>query len=604
MSKISYIILLIFTIIITGGCTGGREQTASAGRDSLYTVAHIQDLSVAYPQEAVALLDEAEREHRMTPFDISRLRCLVYHNGLSNYRLALTYGLKAYGMPDARKDPELFLNLLELIADEYQTSGDYAESVRYCSEGLETARQSGDRVSEANLHVTFGLNLLEMRRPDEAFRHFRLATDMLEEEAGGSSGYAEWDDYIYALGITINSFCDEKRYDDAIALLPDYEKAVGGLEQCTDAPEGLADMRRASGYAAYAYMYRLKGNAAEADRLYGLLCRTRWASTPEGEPIRVPYLLASKRYREALHCILREKDYWQETADTVSYDYIKYHLQRELEAREGLGDLQSACRVQNTMLALKDTLRNRERQEDALELAEIYKTNEQAARLEEQENTLRTRTLIFSFTALLLAVAVGFIVRILRDKRVIQRKNKAMAGTIDELMTYKNELFIRREENIRLRDELQQLCDIQDRSNADTENAQEPDCMQEEAESGPTLELTENDRVLYDRLCHEIVSRKLYLNPDFNKSELMKEIHVPAYKFAALFKKFANHSFSQYVQECRLDYAISLMREHPQWSMDAVAREAQMSRAAFYKQFKKKYGMNPSNYTEKEKSFL
>ena len=171
-------------------------------------------------------------------------------------------------------------------------------------------------------------------------------------------------------------------------------------------------------------------------------------------------------------------------------------------------------------------------------------------------------------------------------------------------MTYKNELFIRREENIRLRDELRQFHEAQSQTNSGTEDMQEPDSTQVEEDSSPTLELTENDRVLYDRLCHEIVSRKLYLNPDFNKSELMKEIHVPAYKFAALFKKFANHSFSQYVQECRLDYAISLMREHPQWSMDAVAKEAQMSRAAFYKQFKKKYGMNPSTYTEKEESSL
>lgn len=113
------------------------------------------------------------------------------------------------------------------------------------------AQQSGNRTAEANFHITFGLNLLVMRQPDEAFRHFRLATDILEEKADGSSGYTAWDDCIYALGMTINSLCDEKRYDGAIALLPDYEKAVGGLEQCTDAPEGLADMRRAGSYAAH-----------------------------------------------------------------------------------------------------------------------------------------------------------------------------------------------------------------------------------------------------------------------------------------------------------------------------------------------------------------
>lgn len=613
MNKTSYIILLIFILIITGGCVGNQKQSPETSRDSIYTVAHIQDLSIAQPHEAIALLDTAEQKKRMTPFDISRLRCLVYHNGLSNYRRALTHGLKAYEMPESRKDPELFLNLLELIADEYHTSGDYAESVRYCSEGLNMARQSGNRTAEANFHITFGLNLLVMRQPDEAFGHFRLATDILKREADGSSSYAAWDDYVYALGMTINSLCDEKRYDEAVALLPDYEKAVGGLEQCTDAPEGLADMRRASGYAAYAYMYRLKGDVTEADRLYGLLCRTRWASAPDGEQIRIPYLLASRRYRDALHYIQREKHYWQETADTVSHDYIEYHLQHELEAYEGMGNLSSAYRVQHIMLTLKDTLRNRERREDALELAEVYKTNEQAALLKEHESTIRIRTIIFAFTAVLLAVAIGFIIRILRHKRIIQQKNEAMTGTIDELMTYKNELFIRQEEIIRLQDELQQYHDAQIQQQSPDADTVEPEQLVETSEeiteadgdteiedSTPTIELTERDRALYDRISHEIISRKLYLRSGFNKSELMKEIHVPANKFAALFKKFAGCSFSQYMKDRQMDYAVNMMREHPEWSMEAVAKEARMSKATFYRQFQEKYGMNPTNYIKKE----
>lgn len=176
-----------------------------------------------------------------------------------------------------------------------------------------------------------------------------------------------------------------------------------------------------------------------------------------------------------------------------------------------------------------------------------------------------------------------------------------MTGTINELMAYKNELFIRREENIRLRDELRQFHDAQRQTNAGTEGTQEPDHAEEEAEPGTELELTENDRAMYDRLCHEIVSRRLYLNPDFNKGKLMREIHVPAYKFAALFRKFGGCSFTQYLQDCRIDYAINLMHEYPQWSMDAVAKEAQMSKTSFFRQFQKKYGMSPSNYIEQER---
>lgn len=606
MNKAQHIIILIFVLIFVISCTGHRRHSIVAECDSIYSAAHIQDLSIVHPREALALLDTAEAEKLMTPFDISRLRCLAYHNGLASYRLALVHGLKAYNMPDARNDLELFLNLVELIADEYHNNGDYTESVRYCTEGLEISGHIGDKASEANFHVTFGLNLLEMRRLDEAFRHFHLAVDILEKEADGSSSYVAWDDYIYALGMTINSYCYEKQYDEAISMLPAYRRAIKGLEKCEDIIDGLADMRRASGYAAYAYIYRQKGNVAEADRLYALFEKTRMASVPDGENLRIPYLLSSGRYREALRYVKREKDYWSENADTISYDYVKYHLRRELQAYEGLGDVNSVCRVQNTMLALIDSIRENERHDDALELAEIYKTNEQAVRIKEQENTLRIRSVIIVSSFVLLLIAIVFIIRVMRYNSIVRKKNSAMIQTIDELMSYKDELFVRQEENMRLRNELEQIR----RTNLKSDGVLPEMAVDDEAESEedavvgeilPEKELTVGDRALYDRINYEIMSRKLYLNPDFNKKELLKEIYVPANKFASLFKTFAGCGFSQYVQNCRLDYAVRMMREHPQWSMEAIAQEAQMSKAAFYKQFQKKYGMNPSSYIEKER---
>ena len=107
---------------------------------------------------------------------------------------------------------------------------------------------------------------------------------------------------------------------------------------------------------------------------------------------------------------------------------------------------------------------------------------------------------------------------------------------------------------------------------------------------------------LYDRVSYEIMSRRLYLCPGFNKKELLKEIHVPANKFAVLFKVFAGCSFSQYIQNCRLDYAVRLMREQPQWTLDAIAKEAQMSKGAFNIQFHKRYGMKPSEFRSRELS--
>lgn len=601
MRNLLYIIIIcVSTLSLLIGTYGCGSKEYKCTDDGVFTVPNIVNIGITEPGKALALIDTAEQRGLMNDFDINRLRAVVYHNGLSDNNKSLFYALKAYDSPSAHDNGRTLLLLIEMIADQYYLSGDYARSVEFCTKGIEIARDSLFRNAEANLSFTLGRSLLVLNREDEGFRYYYKAVDMLDEESEKDDTWETSDDYIYTLAILIGTLRNEGYYDKAADLLPRYEDAVRRLETKEQIPDGLLDMRRASGYGMAAHLYAINGEKNNAHEQYLKLCETDYAKTPDGGQLIIPYLYEIGDYRGALHHLQAEKEYWQANTDTVSYSYIQNHLESELALHEKLGDIRSANRVLHTIQALNDTLRVRDRNEKALELAEIYKTNEQAAQLKEQENTIRIRTLIFSFTALLLVVAVGFIIRILRDKRVIQKKNEAMVGTINELMTYKNELFIRREENIRLRDELQQFRDVQCQTNTDTESTQETDHAEEETESGTELELTETDRALYDRLCYEIVSRKLYLNPDFNKSELMKEIHVPAYKFAALFRKFGGCSFTQYLQDCRIDYAINLMHEHPQWSMDAVAKEAQMSKTSFFRQFQKKYGMSPSNYIEQE----
>ncbi len=82
----------------------------------------------------------------------------------------------------------------------------------------------------------------------------------------------------------------------------------------------------------------------------------------------------------------------------------------------------------------------------------------------------------------------------------------------------------------------------------------------------------------------------------------MAEFKISGNKFAMLFKEFAGCTFSQYIQNCRLDYAVKLMRENPQWNFDAIAKEAQMSNGAFYNHFKRRFGMSPSDFRTGEAS--
>lgn len=601
MNKATFVICILLMAFVFSACTSGFEQGAKPERDSLYTVEHIQNIAFVRPDEALALLDTAESRRLFSPFDVNVLRCFVYHNGLSHYKTALFYARKAYALPESRNDSERFLSLVSIMAEDCHNNGDYAGSVEYCAEGLKLAQEAGDKASEANLHVNWGLNLLEMEQYDEAFRHIDIAIEVLDEAVRENPCYKTWDDLFYALGMKISLLWDKDRHEEAVAMRPLIEETLCGLEASEDAPDGIVDMRRAETDVVYCCIAYTIGNKAEGDSLYREVEANPYASTPDGEYIRIPCLVLAKRFDEALYYVKREKRLLQETTDTVNWDYINPHLQAELEVYQGKGDWKSASRVQATMLSLTDSLRQKERKEDALELAEIYKTNEQAHRIEQQEASIQRRNVYLVSFVLILLVAFFYIRHILKSNRMIRLKNDTMARTIDELMAYKDELFIRQEENIRLREELQRLADVPEEPEVDiTEELVETEEDTEDESSLPRL--TERDRALYDRVSYEIRNRQLYLRPGFNKKELLKEIHVPANKFAVLFKVFAGCSFSQYIQNCRLDYAVRLMREQPQWTLDAIAKEAQMSKGAFNIQFHKRYGMKPSEFRDREAS--
>lgn len=595
MRTIPHITLWVATafLLLLVSCHRDTARSKANGQDSLYTHRHIQSIAITQPERALALLDTAEAKGKLSSFDLNDLRNLVYHNGLSRYKTALHYARLAYADPEARRNPRRLMSLVAIMADECHTNGDYAGSITYCAEGLDLAKQLGNKTYEGNLNVTWGLNLLEMNQYEGAWQHIDRGIELLEEEVNEKSSYHSWDELFYALGMKLNLLWEKDKYHEAIAMRPQIEHALKGLENSGNAPQGLMEMRRAEIDAIYCLLAYSTGNRAQGDSLYRCVDQNPFASTSEGEYIRIHCLNMAGRYDEALHYILKEKQRLKQMTDTVNWDYINPHLESEMEAYRGKGNWRAVARVQQTMLALTDTLREREQDAQALELAEIYQSNEKTLQIERQAEKIRRHYLIFAFTAPVLALLVLYLVHIQRSKRLISRKNEAMVKTIDELMAYKEELFEKQDENLRLREEQKPS------PTPPTEDKATPN-EAGKAETYPAeLKQTELSRTLYERINHHIIGNKLYLRPDFNEQELMKEFHISANQLAEMFKTFAGSTFMQYVNERRLDYAVQLMRAHPQWDLETIAQEARMPKKFFFQQFQKKYGLKPSQYREK-----
>ena len=588
-------IILCAAVFLLAACHAGRSGPDADGRDSVYTTGYIEKISFGEPQRALALLDTAEERRLFTPFETNLLRCLVNHNGLSRYRAALFYGRKAYADPEARKHPDRLLPLLSYMAEDSHTNGDYGASVRYCAEGLKLAREQGSKTYEADFHVTWAKNLMIMAQHGEAFRHFDLGIGLLEEEASKDASYHAWDELFYSLGLKLSSLYEVDRDEEAYAMAPRMEEALKGLEASKDAPDGLAELRRAELLAVLCPVAYATGRREDGDRLYRQLEANPVASTPDGEYIRIPGLVAAGRFDEALRYVRREKKLLQANTDTVNWDYINPHLQAELEAWQGKGDVREVARVQAAMLALTDTLRHRERCDDALQWTEIYESEEKDARIkEEQQNADRWMVIALAVTVVMLVGgSLGYV--IVRKNRGISRRSLALVAQVKRQLADRRELDGKMAENLALRDRLEQLAKELEKERAKTAPKGERPKKSVAPEDGGG-KLTDMDSVLFERMVCEIKNRELFRDPDFSRVEMLKIVPVPQNKFADMFIQFAGMSFYNYVQNLRLDYASELLIYHPDWSIDAVIKESGMSRSTFYSSWKAKFGVKPEEF--------
>ena len=257
-----------------------------------------------------------------------------------------------------------------------------------------------------------------MAQHGEAFRHFDLGISFLEKEARKNASYHAWNELFYSLGLKLSALYEIDRNEEAYAMAPRMEEALKGLEASGDAPDGLLELRRAELLAVLCPVAYATGRRAEGDRLYRQLEANPVASTPDGEYIRIPGLVAAGRFDEALRYVRREKKLLQANTDTVNWDYVNPHLQAELEAWQGKGDVREVARVQAVMLALTDTLRQRERCDDALQWSEIYESEEKDARIkEEQQNA--DRWMVIAMAVIVVMLVGGSL------SYVIVRKNRA-----------------------------------------------------------------------------------------------------------------------------------------------------------------------------------
>lgn len=557
--------------------------SATNTNDSLLTFKYIYSICTPKPHTALELLNKAEKQKALPQYLIDQLRCFTYSNGLSMYRTALIYAQKTMQSDSIQKYPYEMMTMAIAMAVQYNLTSNHKESIRWAIKGIEVAQSLNEKGREAYLLLTIGKNKWEMGLKDEAVLYINRSIKMQEQAALNAKDYATIDDLIFSYGTRITYAMKEGDYQTAIDLLPAYEKQMKRMEKCADVPEGVCDMRYASGYAAYAYIFACNGQPEQGRQYYRKFLETDFSATHIGQTMGIKYLLAVKKYKDALQSISAEKKWSRELGDTINDEYLHGVLEYEAQAYSGLGNDKATAESYRQMYVIADSINSREKQNVALELATIYETNEKEAQIQKQTADLKQRNIwIVSLTGMVFLMLVLLVCFLLHIK-AIKKKNIALVKRFDETLLYKEELQ-------RVQSELRNLNSAE---RPDTTNEISDGSDPEEEPSAPQ----ESNRKLFDQLNQTIINEKLYLNAELIRDDLAQIIHVNKNRFARIIQENTGMRLTEYLNELRLNHSIQLLKEYPNYTLQAIAHDSGFSNmGTFHRLFKEKVGMTPSEY--------
>jgi AraC-like DNA-binding protein len=234
-------------------------------------------------------------------------------------------------------------------------------------------------------------------------------------------------------------------------------------------------------------------------------------------------------------------------------------------------DYAHASLYYNRLDSLTDIIKSNEEKSAISELTNNYETKDLEMAQQKQMSAMRLKAVVA--IALLIIIAIlGFVVRQRHFNKVVMKKNRWMAKYIDDLQKFK--------------DEINQKTIPNDEAHADKpaddDNDEEKDPM---------------EQMMFDKLKGRIINEQLFLDANLSRNQLLQDFHIPKNKFSSLFRKYAGTTYSKYINDLRLDYAVKLLKLHPNYTIDAIAKDCGISSVpVLYQLFSQRYGMTPAEY--------
>ncbi len=504
------------------------------------------------------------------------------------------------------------------------TDRDYDNAMRTALRLIDKLKEvdSPNRPSELQtLYLCLGDTQMMLERHDEAEKSYAEAYKWILQTPNDSTnrGIAASIETLENIAVThLHHKLDEAGVwvDRMDSLVTIYEQQPKPIEKEVKTLRALVHLHRAE-------VCQMRGKVAEAYRNYETYSNTDFGQSIEGRINGCEYLVAARRYHEASDNYM----YLDQFIKDWGYDYdletIGRNLLPKFRANYNAGRRDSALRVAMQISEVYDSALVRQKRSESAELATIYDTQGKERQIAEQGAKNRFVTAISLALGALVMLVLAFALYVFLQWRITQRRNRILARQITEAVEYREKYralkqaqqaeakahqapaALRAEEPVKNAEPQTEAAAPQTETAESQKDTAEPAIVAEPSNRvGAGISISDGtaitDEQLFLFLRDLIENEQLFLQPDFSRQTLIDRTGLSKERIGAAFAQGSDSaSLPAYVRELRLDYAVRLMNDKPELTVEQVSMASGFTSAdTFTRNFRAKFGMTPTTYKQ------
>lgn len=312
------------------------------------------------------------------------------------------------------------------------------------------------------------------------------------------------------------------------------------------------------------HIYELTFTNPEKARKYYEKSFTLNKENDRAETLTMPYLFNNKMDDDIIEINLRKERFIRQHQDSISYAMLDIKKQLA-EAYERKGYYKKAIEYLDQLVILTDCIKAREQKDVVLEYAAIYEIQKKDLQIQEQEALAQKRKIYFT-NAIFIVILLTIVLFILYYNMIeIKKKNKAMAKNIKELQQLRKEHLLSIKKN-------------------------------EKKLSNTSINKSTTD-IIYEKFLTLINKEKIYLDSHLTRDDVVARLNTNKNIFIETLKRNTGLTFSEYINELRLDDSLLLLESVSEnENIETIAEQVGFSKSSFYRLFKERFGMTPAEY--------